>query len=108
MKIGVIIETNNPEKAWNGIRFANTALKQKHEVQLFLMGAGVEAESITDEKYNVRDQLHAFIAHMFKVGRQAAHRGLGIKRIFSSAFIPPIGKRTLRINVYNSYRSSAG
>ena len=61
MKIGVIIETNNPEKAWNGIRFANTALKQKHEVQLFLMGAGVEAESITDEKYNVRDQLHAFI-----------------------------------------------
>ena len=61
MKIGVIIETNNPEKAWNGIRFANTALKQKHEVQLFLMGAGVEAESITDEKYNVRDQLHDFI-----------------------------------------------
>ena len=38
MKIGVIIETNNPEKAWNGIRFANTALKQKHEVHLFLMG----------------------------------------------------------------------
>jgi hypothetical protein len=25
MKIGIIIETNEPEKAWNGVRFANTA-----------------------------------------------------------------------------------
>ena len=23
MKIGIILETNEPEKAWNGIRFAN-------------------------------------------------------------------------------------
>jgi len=28
MKIGIIIETNEPEKAWNGVRFANTALKK--------------------------------------------------------------------------------
>ena len=61
MKIGILLETNEPEKAWNGVRFANTALKQGHEVKLFLMSAGVEAESITHEKYNVRDQLHAFV-----------------------------------------------
>lgn len=60
MKIGIILETNDPEKAWNGVRFANTALKQGHNVKLFLMSAGVEAESIIHEKYNVREQLHAF------------------------------------------------
>lgn len=60
MKIGIILETNNPEKAWNGVRFANTALKQGHEVKLFLMSAGVEAEGITHEKYNVQRQLHDF------------------------------------------------
>ena len=43
MKIGIILETNYPEKAWNAIRFANTALTKQHEVRLFLMGAGVEA-----------------------------------------------------------------
>ena len=60
MKIGIILETNEPEKAWNGVRFANTALKQGYEVQLFLMSAGVEAESITHEKFNVSRQLHDF------------------------------------------------
>lgn len=60
MKLGIILETNEPEQAWNGVRFANTALKQGHEVRLFLLSAGVEAESITHEKYNVRSQLHDF------------------------------------------------
>jgi uncharacterized protein involved in oxidation of intracellular sulfur len=63
MKMGVILETNEPEKAWNGIRFCNTALKQGHEVKLFLMSAGVEAESITHERYPVREQLHAFLSN---------------------------------------------
>lgn len=61
MKLGVILETNEPEKAWNGVRFANAARQQGHEVKLFLMSAGVEAESITHEKYNVRMQLHEFV-----------------------------------------------
>lgn len=30
MKLGIIIETNDPEKAWNALRFANTALKAGH------------------------------------------------------------------------------
>ena len=61
MKIGVMIETNEPEKAWNGVRFANTALKQGHEVKLFLMSAGVEIESIVHEKYNAKKQIDEFI-----------------------------------------------
>lgn len=61
MKLGIIIETNDPEKAWNAVRFGNTALKQKHEVKIFLMSAGVEIESITHEKYNAKKQIDEFV-----------------------------------------------
>lgn len=61
MKLGIIIETNEPEKAWNGVRFANTALEQKHEVKIFLMSAGVEIESIVHEKYNAKKLIDEFI-----------------------------------------------
>lgn len=60
MKIGVIIETNEPEKAWNGVRFGNAALKSGHEVKIFLMSAGVEIESLSEGKYNVKHQLDEF------------------------------------------------
>ncbi|HRZ42746.1 MAG TPA: DsrE family protein [Bacteroidales bacterium] len=42
MKIGVIIETKEFEKAWNAFRFAITAKKQGHDVKVFLMGEAVE------------------------------------------------------------------
>ena len=61
MKIGIILETKELEKAWNAFRFAVTAKKQGHEVKLFLMGEAVECEGLTHEKYNVDDQLKKFI-----------------------------------------------
>jgi uncharacterized protein involved in oxidation of intracellular sulfur len=39
MRIGIVLETNEPEKAWNGVRLANAALRQGHKVKLFLMSA---------------------------------------------------------------------
>ena len=57
MKIGIILETKEYEKAWNAFRFAVTAKKQGHEVKLFLMGEAVECEGLTHEKYNVDEQL---------------------------------------------------
>lgn len=60
MKIGIIIETKEFEKAWNAFRFAVTAKKQGHEVKVFLMGEAVECEGLTHEKYNVDEQLKAF------------------------------------------------
>lgn len=62
MKIGVILETKEYEKAWNAFRFAVTAIKQGHEVKLFLMGEAVECEGLTHEKYNVDEQLKAFVS----------------------------------------------
>jgi sulfur relay (sulfurtransferase) complex TusBCD TusD component (DsrE family) len=63
MKFGIIIETNEPEKAWNGVRFANASLKQGHEVKIFLMSAGVEIEGITHEKFNAKNEIDNFIKH---------------------------------------------
>ncbi len=61
MKLGVIIETKEYEKAWNAFRFAVTAKKQGHEVKVFLMGEAVECQGLIHEKYNVDEQLKAFV-----------------------------------------------
>ncbi|HCY43519.1 MAG TPA: DsrE family protein [Prolixibacteraceae bacterium] len=61
MKIGIILETKEFEKAWNAFRFAVTAKKTGHEVKLFLMGEAVECEGLTHEKYNVYEQLKKFV-----------------------------------------------
>ncbi len=61
MNIGIVIETNEPEKAWNGVRFGNAALKQAHKVKMSLMSAGVEIESIVHKKYNAKQQLDDFV-----------------------------------------------
>ncbi len=61
MKIGIVLETKEYEKAWNAFRFAITAKKQGHEVKVFLMGEAVECEGLTHEKYNVDEQLKMFI-----------------------------------------------
>ena len=62
MKIGIIIETKEFEKAWNAFRFAVTAKKQGNEVKVFLMGEAVECDGLTHEKYNVDEQLRLFIS----------------------------------------------
>jgi len=61
MKIGIILETKEFEKAWNAFRFATTAKKKHHEVKVFLMGEAVECEGLTHEKFNVDEQLKIFI-----------------------------------------------
>jgi sulfur relay (sulfurtransferase) complex TusBCD TusD component (DsrE family) len=61
MKIGIILETKEYEKAWNAFRFAVTAKKQGYEVKLFLMGEAVECQGLTHEKYNVDEQLNNFV-----------------------------------------------
>lgn len=61
MKIGIILETKEYEKAWNAFRFAVTAIKLGHEVKVFLMGEAVECEGLTHDKYNVDVQLKNFV-----------------------------------------------
>ncbi len=60
MKLGIIIETKEYEKAWNAMRFAVTAKKNGHELKVFLMGEAVEIENIEHEKFNVAAQVKTF------------------------------------------------
>lgn len=62
MKIGIILQTKELEKAWNAFRFAVTAKKADHEVKVFLMGEAVECEGLTHDKYNVDHQLKTFVS----------------------------------------------
>ncbi|MPW24387.1 DsrE family protein [Alkalibaculum sp. M08DMB] len=61
MKIGIIIETKDYEKAFNGMRFAVTAFKIEHEVKIFLLGDGVEIPFLSHELFNVSSQVKEFI-----------------------------------------------
>ncbi len=62
MKLGIILETKEFEKAWNAFRFGTTARAQGHDVKLFLMGEAVECEGLQHEKFDVAGQLAKFVA----------------------------------------------
>ena len=51
MKIGIILNTNDAETCWNCFRFGNEALSKNHSVGVFLLGKGVEVESVKDAKF---------------------------------------------------------
>jgi sulfur relay (sulfurtransferase) complex TusBCD TusD component (DsrE family) len=60
MKIGIIISNTDPEIVWNALRFANTAVSDKHQVEIFLLGQGVEIENIKNAKFDVQEQLNKY------------------------------------------------
>ncbi|MCU4925931.1 DsrE family protein [Halobacteria archaeon AArc-dxtr1] len=59
--LSIVLETADPERAWNALRLGITALEDGNEVSVFLLGEGVEAEEITDEQFDVRDRMEAFV-----------------------------------------------
>ncbi len=50
MKLGIILQSNKPEHAWNTFRLGVTALKANHQVEIFLMNEGSELDTIPDTK----------------------------------------------------------
>ena len=50
MKLGIILQSNKPEHAWNTFRLEITALKDGHRVEIFLMNEGSELDIIPDSK----------------------------------------------------------
>ncbi|USZ69479.1 DsrE family protein [Halorussus salilacus] len=60
MQLGIILETNDPERVWNGVRLANTALDEDHDVEVFLLGDGVEAPDLEHEKFNPHGVLRKY------------------------------------------------
>jgi len=60
MKVVVIICSNNPETVWNAFRFANTCLGYDNQVNVFLMGEGVEAASLQSLQFDIQEQMNLF------------------------------------------------
>lgn len=46
----------------NAFRFAVTAKKQGHEVNVFLLGEGVEAEQVINDNFYIKEQMGNFVA----------------------------------------------
>ncbi len=68
MKLGICIYSNDPESVWNAIRFGNFAAKHsRDEVQVVLLGKGVEAESLSTDKFNVTEQMELLVAEGGKI-----------------------------------------
>ena len=61
MKLGIIISTNDAETCWNAVRFANFSSNNKDEVNIFLIGKGVEYEQISNEQFNIIEQAEKFL-----------------------------------------------
>lgn len=61
MKLSIIVNTSDPETAWNALRLGNEALAGRYETSVFLLGSGVEIENIKHEQFNVAEVLRKFL-----------------------------------------------
>lgn len=62
MKLGIIVNTDDVETAWNALRLSNEAITQGHVTTIFLLGNGVEMTTIKDKTFNVAEGLDKFLA----------------------------------------------
>ena len=61
MKLGIILQSNNPEHIWNTLRLGIASLRTEHSVQVFLFSEGVEIEDIADtEHFDISKKLQEF------------------------------------------------
>jgi sulfur relay (sulfurtransferase) complex TusBCD TusD component (DsrE family) len=61
MNLGIIIYSNDPETVWNAFRLGVFSRKQGEAVSVFLLGKGVEAESLDNTKFDVLGQIRSFV-----------------------------------------------
>ncbi|NLE05236.1 MAG: DsrE family protein [Crenarchaeota archaeon] len=59
--MGIVIYSNDSETVWNAFRLGVFALNQKDQVNVFLLGKGVESETIDTEKFKVTEQMKRFV-----------------------------------------------
>ena len=60
MKLGVILQSNNPEHVWNTLRLGVVSLNAGHSVRIVLFNEGVEIENITDARFDISNKLQEF------------------------------------------------
>jgi uncharacterized protein involved in oxidation of intracellular sulfur len=60
MKVLFIISTDDAETIYNAIRLANVAVKKDDEVSVFMLGKGVLYEKISNDQFDVIEQVNQF------------------------------------------------
>ena len=60
MKALFIISSDDAETIYNAMRLANVAVNKGDEVSVFMLGKGVLYEKITNEQFNVVEQVSQF------------------------------------------------
>ncbi len=60
MEIGIILNTADSETVWNTFRFGVEAIDKKHFVKIFLLGKGVECDSVQDENFDIQKMINTF------------------------------------------------
>lgn len=55
--IGMIICSNDTETVWNALRFANYSSSAGDTVNIFLLGKGVELETLSLENQDIKEQV---------------------------------------------------
>ena len=61
MKPGIVIYSAHAETVWNALRLGIFSLKQGDSVKVFLVGQGVECESLHSDQFPVRTQMQQFV-----------------------------------------------
>lgn len=60
--IGIVIYSNDAETVWNAFRIANFSESKGDTVTIFLLGKGVEALTIENEDFDIKQKMDDFMA----------------------------------------------
>jgi len=60
-KIGMVIYSNDTETGWNALRLANYSKNQGDTVSIFLLGKGVELDSMVKTDKDMKEQVDKFL-----------------------------------------------
>lgn len=65
MNMLFIITTDDAETIYNAMRLANTAVSKGDRVSVFMLGKGVLFEQVSNEKFNIKEQIEQFKGDMY-------------------------------------------
>jgi len=61
MKLGIVIHGDEAETIWNAFRLGSFSLEKGDTVKTFLLGKGVECESLDTKQFKVTEQMKGFV-----------------------------------------------
>lgn len=61
MKLGLILNTSDPETVWNALRLGVETLAGGNKVSMFLLGSGVEIGFTRDTAFDIAGALKKFL-----------------------------------------------